>query len=459
MLNRLSSRLPFNFLTLAYRSLAGILFLGAALLPAGSVAQPPHITALSLPGGPIDTEVTISGANFGADQGNSTVAFNGTAAPVTSWSGSTIIATVPGGASTGNVTVTVAGVASNGLPFTVEPLPGLPSRAQVIAAIEDVNNYWLANNKPGNGDWPEATYFTGDLAAYDATGEQSYLQAAVSWASEHDYSMYRGNTTNYANSQACGQVYIRLYQLNPVELDLAGLTESLNGMVKSSSDNEWTWTDAINMSMPDFAELGAIDNNTAYYSKMYSLYHYTKSTLGLYDSADSLWWENPTYVKTTIHWSRANGWAFAAHAKVLSVLPKSDPHYAEYLSTFQAMAKELANIQVQPGQQPYGYWNADLTGTDYAGPESSGTSFFLYGFAWGMNNGVLDSSYLPVVKNAWNFLANTAIQPPSSSSSCCLLGYVQPAGAGPGPTTANTTEDFGVGAFLLAARQMELLTQ
>jgi rhamnogalacturonyl hydrolase YesR len=184
---------------------------------------------------------------------------------------------------------------------------------------------------------------------------------------------------------------------------------------------------------------------------MYALYSYTKYSLGLYDSTIGLWWENSTYANTSTYWSRGNGWVFAAHAKVLSVLPESDPHYAEYLSTFTTMAQALAACQ-----QPGGYWNSDLGGADYAGPESSGTSFFLYGLAWGLNKGILDqNTYLPVVENAWNFLANTAIQtsPPG------LLGYVQPPDGAPGPTTATTTEDFGVGAFLLAARQMQLLVQ
>ncbi|MGA2218791.1 MAG: glycoside hydrolase family 88 protein, partial [Terracidiphilus sp.] len=353
---------------------------------------------------------------------------------------------------TGNVVVTVGGAASNGSPFTVDPLQGIPALAQVQTAIEDVNGYWIANNAAGNTDWPEATYFTGDLAAYDATGVPSYLNFAESWASKGDYSLLGGNTTNYANSQAAGQAYIRLYQLTGTASDLTGIKESLNDMVASSAVDEWTWTDAINMSMPDFAELGVIDNDTGYFTKMYSLYHYAKDTLGLYDTAHSLWWENATYVGTATHWSRANGWALAAHAKVLSVLPKTDAHYAEYLSTFTSMASELATLQVNPG----GYWNSDLIGTEDPGPESSGTAFFLYGMAWGINNGVLDLSYLPTVENAWNYFTTTAIQP-ATAAGCCLLGYVQPAGSAPGPTTATTTEDFGVGAFLLAARQMALL--
>lgn len=332
----------------------------------------------------------------------------------------------------------------------------LPSQAQVLATIKKVNNYWIAHNPtPGNSDWTQATYFTGDLAAYDATGQSNYLSFAQSWASEHRYSLDGGNTTNYANYQAAGQVYIRLYQLSNHSSDLSGITESVEGMINSTVDNEWTWIDAINMAMPDFAELGSLHNSASYYLKMDALYLYTANSLGLYDPAVGLWWENSTYVGTHTYWSRGNGWVFAALAKVLSVLPPTssapnyDQNYPLYLQTFQAMAAALARCQ-----QSGGYWNSDLgQTTDYPGPESSGTSFFLYGIAWGLNNKILSQTYLPVAENAWNFLANTAVQ------SSGLLGYVQPTGSAPGTTTATTTEDFGVGAFLLAARQMELLTQ
>jgi unsaturated rhamnogalacturonyl hydrolase len=342
---------------------------------------------------------------------------------------------------------TIGSATNDGLNFSAPP-PAMPSQAQVLEALEKVNNYWMANERPGNSDWTQAEYFEGDLAAYEATGQANYLSAAQSWASEHHYSLDGGNDTTYANYQAAGQVYIRLYELDKNSSYISGITQSIAAMVNSTVDDEWTSIDAINMSMPDFAELGPIYDKTAYYTKMYDLYSYTKYSLGLFDSLKNLWWENSAYARTSTYWSRGNGWVFAAHAHVLSVLPISDPHYAEYLSTFKSMAAALAACQ-----QPGGYWNSDLGGTDDAGPESSGTSLFLYGIAWGLNNGILDqATYLPVVENAWNFLANTAIQTSGR------LGYVQPPGNSPGPTTATTTGDFGVGAFLLAARQMELLT-
>ncbi len=79
----------------------------------------PTISSLSPSSGSVGTSVTISGANFGASQGSSTVAFNGTNATPTSWSASSIVVPVPKGATSGNVVVTVGGVASNGVPFTV----------------------------------------------------------------------------------------------------------------------------------------------------------------------------------------------------------------------------------------------------------------------------------------------------------------------------------------------------
>jgi len=91
-------------------------------------AAGPNITSLNPTSGLVGSAVTISGANFGATQGTSTVKFNGTAAAATSWSTTSIGVTVPAGATTGNVVVTVGGVASNGVSFTVTtPAPSLTS--------------------------------------------------------------------------------------------------------------------------------------------------------------------------------------------------------------------------------------------------------------------------------------------------------------------------------------------
>lgn len=79
------------------------------------------ISNISPMSGAVGTSVTISGSGFGSSQGSSTVTFDGVAATPTSWSDTSIVASVPAGANTGPVVVTVGGTASNGVTFTVAP--------------------------------------------------------------------------------------------------------------------------------------------------------------------------------------------------------------------------------------------------------------------------------------------------------------------------------------------------
>ena len=84
-----------------------------------SVTPPPSgpiISKLEPDSGLVDTEVKIHGSNFGT---SGTVTFNGTTASTTSWASDEIQTSVPEGATTGLVVVTVDGEPSAGVTFTV----------------------------------------------------------------------------------------------------------------------------------------------------------------------------------------------------------------------------------------------------------------------------------------------------------------------------------------------------
>lgn len=139
---------------------------------------------------------------------------------------------------------------------------------------------------------------------------------------------------------------------------------------------------------------------------------------------------------------------FAGLAKVLQDLPENDLHRTEYIEIYKAMAKSLAATQ-----QEEGHWTRSLLDPVQApGRETSGTAFFTYGYLWGVNNGILDkTTYESVINKGWAYLTETALQEDGK------IGYVQPIGEradqhkNVGP---ETTADFGVGAFLLAASEM-----
>ena len=100
-----------------------------------SPPPPPGISSLSPSSGAVGAAVTITGTNFGTAQGTSSVTFNGIAATPTSWNATSIVVTVPAGATTGNVVVAVNDLPSPGAAFTVLPTPSISSLSPSSAAV------------------------------------------------------------------------------------------------------------------------------------------------------------------------------------------------------------------------------------------------------------------------------------------------------------------------------------
>ncbi len=331
----------------------------------------------------------------------------------------------------------------------------LPTKSEVIGKMKLVNDYWISQNpNPGNNQWARAAYFTGNMDFYTVYPKNSYLQYANLWANNNGWGLNGGTSTRNADNQICGQVYIDLFNLGAIKdsSKIKAIKTSIDAMVNSTKSDDWWWVDALYMGMPVFARLGVLKNDTAYFNKMFDLYYNTQMTRGLFNPTSGLWYRDETYDPpyTTpngmdSYWARGNGWAIGALTRVLQLLPENNVHRAELVETFQKMAAALKDRQ-----RTDGFWNTSLDDpNDFGGPETSGTGFFTYGLAWGINNHLLDSAtYYPVVAKAWNGLVSIAVQPNG------FLGYVQGVGAGPANAPAASTQDFGVGAFLLAGTEV-----
>ena len=337
----------------------------------------------------------------------------------------------------------------------------LPDKASILSTMQMVNDYWINGHpSPGDNKWARSAYFIGNMAMYKTSPVQKYLDYALLWADNNNWGLNGDTSTRIADNQCSGQVYIDLYNIDPIPSRIADITTSVESMVYSAKLDDWDWIDALYMAMPVFTRLGVIHNNPDYFDKMYDLYNDTKTRRGLYNQTDGMWYRDENYDPpyTTpnglpTYWARGNGWVFGAHVRTLQHLPIDDPHRDEYIATFQAMAAALKNVQ-----RTDGFWNVSLADPDdYPGPETSGTSFFTYGIAWGINNGFLDeATYLSVVTKAWNGLVDIAVHPDGE------LGYVQCSGKAPyscQPVTYESTADFGVGAFLLAGSEVIKLAE
>ncbi|MBN1414980.1 MAG: glycoside hydrolase family 88 protein [Bacteroidales bacterium] len=348
----------------------------------------------------------------------------------------------------------------------------LPDKRSVLEKMLLANQYFM-NKWPDPGIdivtdkvrpsniWTRATYYEGLMALYSIDPQQEFYDYAVEWGESHSWEPAYGGITRNADDQCCGQTYIELYQLDNQSERIEPIKTCIDAMVNSTKSDDWWWIDAVQMAMPIFAKLGVIYNDTGYYEKMYDLFYYTKTshgTNGLHNPADHLWWRDrdfdppfTTPLGLNCYWSRGNGWVFAALARVLDVLPADAPHRAEYETTFKEMAGALIGLQRYDG-----FWNPSLVDSnDYGGKETSGTAFFTFGLAWGINDSILsDEIYKPYVIKAWNGMINEALHPDG------FLGYVQGTGKQPSdgqPVTYDKVpnfEDYGLGAFLLAGSEV-----
>jgi Predicted unsaturated glucuronyl hydrolase involved in regulation of bacterial surface properties, and related proteins len=339
------------------------------------------------------------------------------------------------------------------------------SQTEIINIITKVNNYWQANHpEHGNAFWHRAAYHTGNMAAYEVTRDESYRAYSEAWAEHNEWKGAKSdNKENWKYSygesdnfvlfgdwQICFQVYADLYKLDPDERKIARAREVMEYQMVTQQNDYWWWADGLYMVMPVMTKLYGITQNDLYLSKLYEYFAYAKDLM--YDEESSLFYRDAKYIypahKTNNgekdFWARGNGWVFAGLAKVLQDLPESDPHRDEYITIYRDMAKALADCQ-----QEEGFWTRSLLDADHApGYETSGTAFFIYGYLWGLNNGFFEKSdYASVVDNGWRYLTGIALQDDGK------VGYVQPIGerADQHNINAETTADFGVGTFLLAA--------
>jgi rhamnogalacturonyl hydrolase YesR len=130
--------------------------------------------------------------------------------------------------------------------------------------------------------------------------------------------------------------------------------------------------------------------------------------------------------------------------RTLQYLPKDDPARDRYIAQFREMAARVAGLQ-----GPDGLWKAGLLDQDaYDLPEMSGSAFFTYALAAGVNQGWLDKKiYKPVIEKAWAGMLHYVYADGR-------LGCIQQTGADPQQFKASSSYTYGVGAFLLAGSEI-----
>lgn len=335
---------------------------------------------------------------------------------------------------------------------------------QYIKKVVTKATEWQLNNPKHHPlDWLNGTFYAGMFSAWETTKSDAIYKSLINWGASEHWQPYK--RWFHADDHTIIQTYVDLYRLEKrpemIEPAIDTLLKFISEPYPARRDFEvikWWWCDALFMAPPALVKLGiTTDNNDLlkasdkYFKESYELLYNKDEKLFARDmrfladyNGDGPKEENGEL----IFWSRGNGWVMGGLVRILDELSADYSERPFYENLLKEMSARIVDLQ-----QPDGLWRASLLDPDsYPGGEVSGSGFFCYALAWGINNGVLDrETYLPAVKKAWIALTGCVNEEGR-------VGWVQPIGANP---KRNFSEDswevYGTGAFLLAAGEVNKL--
>jgi unsaturated rhamnogalacturonyl hydrolase len=342
------------------------------------------------------------------------------------------------------------------LPLATD-VSGKLTHRDVRHAIRKVADWQLQRAEADfDQDWTYAAMYAGFMAVPDAAGGRKYREAMQRMGKKFDWEP--GPRLAHADDQAIGQTYLALYQhshdpamLAPIRARMDAVMQLPDSQFPDPNRPLWWWCDALFMAPPVLAKLSTITGDRKYLDFMDRQWDIT--TKLLYDPKVHLFYRDATFLGkheangSGLFWSRGNGWVMAGLVRVLADMPSDYPARAKYITQFKEMALEIASLQGADGLWRPGLLDAAA----YPLPEVSGSAFYVYALAYGVNTGILDrATYLPVIEKAWAGLVVHIYEDGR-------LGSIQPIGAAPGDYTATASYVFGTGAFMLAGSEVDRL--
>jgi rhamnogalacturonyl hydrolase YesR len=322
-----------------------------------------------------------------------------------------------------------------------------------------VTNWQLKNPKHHPTDWTNGAFYAGVTAAHKTTKSKAIRDSLIALGERTGWRP--GPRYDHADDITICQTYIDMYRIQKdrkmmqATIDTVQKLRTVSGREVREHNITWWWCDALFMAPPVLAKLGVTLKDLSYFSLNDSLFRQTYDLL--YNKEERLFARDASYLVNKqgegkrekngklVFWSRGNGWVMGGLVRLLDELPEDYMNREYYLTIYRDMAEKIVSLQ-----QEDGLWRASLLDpASYPGGEGSGSGFYCYALAWGVNKGILNKEkYLPAVRKAWEGL-NTLVSPEGR------VGWVQPIGADPQKNfSAESWEVYGAGAFLLAGSEV-----
>lgn len=336
----------------------------------------------------------------------------------------------------------------------------------LLKIMERVADWQIANH--GNSKyhdlrWNNSVFYIGLMQLSKISKDNAYREWLLKVGQKYNWQPFF--RMYMADDIAVSQMYLDMYRmegdkriLNPTwartewVINHPSVSDFLYDPTNYIHTERWSWCDALFMAPPVYAQMYNITHDVKFLEFMDKEYHLTYDFL--YNQSEKLFYRDHRFFDAQekngakVFWGRGNGWILGGLVKILKEIPEA----CQYRFFYQKLFVEMCE-RIRPLQDENGYWHSSLLDMeDYPDPETSGTSFFVYAFAYGVNSGLLDKNkYLPIIMKGWRALEN-AVFPDGK------LGWVQQVGGWPVKVEKEMTETYGVGAFLLAGSEMYRLS-
>jgi unsaturated rhamnogalacturonyl hydrolase len=315
----------------------------------------------------------------------------------------------------------------------------------------------------------------------------NFIQAKMDWFVQNDGTIkgYEADEYNIDHVNN-GKLLLLLYRVTQKEKYLKAahaLREQLRHHPRTNEGGFWhkkvyqnqMWLDGLYMGEPFYAEYAMLMHEDTAFNDIANQFiwmekHARDTKTGLlyhaWDESKQQQWANKQTGTSPNFWARAMGWYADAIVDVLDYFPPDHPKRQALIDILNRLVNALEKQQ----DKTTGLWYDVM---NYAGPgkeknyfEASASSQFVYAIAKGVRRGYLPAAKIEMAKKGYDGIVKQFIKVENDQTN--LHGTVKVSGLGGNPYRDGSfayymsepvivNDPKGIGAFLLASNEMEIL--
>jgi unsaturated rhamnogalacturonyl hydrolase len=362
------------------------------------------------------------------------------------------------------------------------------SQQMAATAMNTWKDSFALDGKPARWSYDMGVILKGMEGIWLNTGDVQYfryIQTMMDFYIGEDGSIkgYRKDEFNIDHINN-GKLCLLLYRVTGKEKYLKAanlLRQQLREHPRTQEGGFWhkkiytnqMWLDGLYMGEPFYAEYAWLAHEDTAFNDIANQFiwiekHTRDPKTGLlyhaWDESKTQQWANKETGTSPNFWARAMGWYGVALVDVLDYIPANHPQRTALVDILNRFVDAIAKVQDKPSGLWYDVLDMPTRKGNYT--EASASSMFVFTVAKAVRKGYIPATKIDIAKKGYAGIVKQFIKTEKGQTN--LYGTVKVSGLGGNPYRDGSFEYYmsepvivndpkGVGAFILASNEMELL--